>query len=74
MDKERILALLREETDTPDITPEMSLRDGLGITSFQMLSFVTRINGSLGIAVPMSEILSWQTVADILNTLEELCR
>ena len=70
MDKERILALLCEETDTPHITPGMRLKEDLGITSFQMLSFVTRLNGVLGIAVPMAKILSWQTVADILETEE----
>ena len=71
---EQILALLREETDMPEILPTMHLADDIGITSFQMLSFVTRLNAACGISVSISEVLAWKRVEDIIKTVEELTK
>ena len=69
--KEHTLALLCEETDMPSVTPAMHLADDIGITSFQMLSFVTRLNAACGVSVGISDILAWERVEDIIKTVEE---
>ena len=68
--KEDIIMMLSEETGATDISEDMSLREDIGITSFEILSFTTRLSESSGISFELSDVMQWRTVGDILKTME----
>ena len=60
----------RDETDLP-VSPEMSLRDDLGVDSIALMEFVIALEDEFGIAIPDEDVDHLTNMTDLLTYLEK---
>ena len=59
------------EVDPEAVTPEASLRNDIGATSFDLMNIAQAVEETYGVKVPDSAIPKIKTVGDILSLLEK---
>ncbi len=56
----------------PDqIKPEMNLRTDLGLTSLSVMNMIVEIEDEFGVEIDDRQIMKFQTLADVVEYLEE---
>jgi len=58
------------EIDPNEITEETSLRTDLGVNSYELMNMVVTVEQEFGVEIPDRELVTFQTVGDLLKYLE----
>lgn len=66
---EMVAASYKQDQDS--LTPETSFKDDLGGASVQMVALVSEIENELDVALMLAEASACETIADLVDLVEE---
>ncbi|WP_367783448.1 phosphopantetheine-binding protein [Streptococcus pluranimalium] len=66
----KVIRQQRHEDDLP-VTPEMSLRDDLGVDSIELMEFVIALEDEFGIDIPDEDVDQMVRMSDLLTYLDK---
>lgn len=66
--------VFEDSIDTTSLTPESKLREDIGINSIGLLYMAMAVEEEFGIKFQNADFASIQTVADVVNIIEEKCK
>ena len=69
---EKLNKIIREYKGdkTVNLTPDMVIRQDLGMSSFDLIQLISEIEDDFDIEIPDEAIRNFKTIADILDFLE----
>ena len=67
---DRIKKILYDSYSIENITPETNIKNDLGLTSFDFLNLILKINNEFGIMIPPIQYREINTVEDLMIYLE----
>lgn len=68
---EKVVEILRQHTDNPDIRPDSELKKDLGLDSLQVVSVVVEIEDALGVDIEERRVAGLIVVQDLLDALQK---
>lgn len=66
----KVIRQQRHEDDLP-VTPEMSLRDDLGVDSIELIEFVIALEDEFNINIPDEDVDQMVRMSDLLTYLDK---
>ncbi|AUW95688.1 phosphopantetheine-binding protein [Streptococcus pluranimalium] len=66
----KVIRQQRHEDDLP-VTPEMSLRDDLGVDSIELMEFVIALEDEFNINIPDEDVDQMVRMSDLLTYLDK---
>lgn len=66
----KVIRQQRHEDDLP-VTPEMSLRDDLGVASIELMEFVIALENEFNINIPDEDVDQMVRMSDLLTYLDK---
>lgn len=66
----KVIRQQRHENDLP-VTPEMSLRDDLGVDSIELMEFVIALEDEFNINIPDEDVDQMVRMSDLLTYLDK---
>ncbi|WP_438478426.1 phosphopantetheine-binding protein [Streptococcus pluranimalium] len=66
----KVIRQQRHEDDLP-VTPEMSLRDDLGVASIELMEFVIALEDEFNINIPDEDVDQMVRMSDLLTYLDK---
>lgn len=68
----KIVEIIQEHDSSKlDVTPELSLKEGLGVDSVDLMEFIINLEDAFGVEIPDEDMDNFKTISDVVAYIRE---